>query len=169
MPGFLDILSEAAALVQQTYPNAEFLDANGTPSSGTATSEPDVDEWAFRFAIPEQEKAPRTVTVDYQVGKFGNPVYDPNPFVGEDPIVLPIGMGLQKAIDLKCGAGDTAPFPSVSLVWPVAPGNTEPYYVFPGSAKDHYIFVGTQSSTVREVTGGFAVQGGGGGVTPLNS
>jgi hypothetical protein len=148
MSSFLDILNQAAYLVQQAFPGSQFYEADGTPSAGSATDDAGMDIWRFVFLGPLQPGRMTTVFLNYRQGVFDRPLLSSDPFLGDFVIHLPIQMGLAKAIDLKNQAGDPGAFKTVTLRQPLNAGSTEPDYIFGPSAGGGYIFVGTQSGTV---------------------
>jgi hypothetical protein len=63
----------------------------------------------------------------------------------------PIRMALTEAIQLKNNAGNTLPFQSVNLRWPLSPGNDEPLYIFRDTS-GKLVFVGVESSRVTQLS-----------------
>jgi len=129
------------------------LEANGRPSSGTATTAAEVDRWRFVF---DNQRTPgsrfRTAIVRYGRGRFG-PVKGRRPAFLEDNRLSPLPeMMLVNAIARLREAGFQSPFSSVTLRFPLAPSSSEPLYIF-GFADGSFIGVGTKTGTVAPVTG----------------
>ncbi len=147
---FLDLLNQAAEIVEQAYPGSKFLEADGSPSQGPASAEADVDTWRFVFRGPRQNNRPTTVVLTYESNAFGTPTLENHPFLGDYVIQLPITMELQHAIDLKNNAGYTGTFDSATLIWPLSPSNKDPLYVFHISNTHIVILVGTDTGDVSQ-------------------
>jgi hypothetical protein len=128
------------------------LEADGVPSSGTATTAADVDRWRFVF---DNQRTPgsrfRTAIVRYRKGHFG-PVRGHRPAFLEDNRLSPLPeMMLESAVARLRDAGFRSPFSSVTLRFPLGPSSSEPLYIF-GFADGSSIGVGTKTGTVAPLT-----------------
>src|SRR5262249_51484571 len=122
MKSFLALLTQAAEIIEQNYPDSMFYEADGIPSGGAAQQEPDVDPWRFVFLGPPQNDRTTSVILNFQAGQFG-PAILHDPILGDRVIDLPIEMGLERAIEIKNGADHSGPFDAVTFRWPLSPGN----------------------------------------------
>jgi hypothetical protein len=151
MDPFLNLLDQAAGIVEQAFPGSKFYEADGQATSGVASDGSAIDGWRFVFLGPLQQNRTTSVMLEYAAGTFGPPTLQSEPFLGDQVIELPLKLGLARAIQLKNNAGFTAPFATVTLRWPLTPESTEPAYIF-GSPGTPFVFVGTVTGTVTQVT-----------------
>ncbi|HYX26847.1 MAG TPA: hypothetical protein VFC23_22025 [Thermoanaerobaculia bacterium] len=142
---FLEMLGEAARIVRKHYPGARFLEA-------------DVDYelfgsgWRFVFDVPAtSHKETHSTVILYNVmGQFQMPLQLVEaPWSGDQPIPLPLPVGLEEAEELSQQAGKNGAISSVSLRWVLFPGIEEPHYILTIPDRDVQVFVGAYSRQVR--------------------
>ena len=142
---FLDLLRQAAELVEKAYPGSKLYEADGNSSAGNASQASQSRYLAVRISRviaagpPDVSISGRTKTAS------SVPVLQNQTVLGDHVISLPVAMGLDRAIELKDGAGEAARFNLVLLRWPLSSGNTEPLYIFRNAATGKFVFVGTQT------------------------
>jgi hypothetical protein len=107
------------------------LEAEGTPSAGSAMTAGDVNRWRFVFDNqPTRGSRFHSVLIKYGKRGFGR-VTGRKPAFLKDKRIRPLPkMTLDDAISLLRGAGYQQPFASVTLRFPLAPSFSEPLYIF---------------------------------------
>jgi hypothetical protein len=137
---FLDMLNQANAIVQQSYPGAQFYEADldiemaGSP-------------WRFMFNDPSTSPNSTVILKNY-LGQFQlPPQHVDQPWVGDRVIRLPISLDLAKAEVLaqEKYSGNIA---QISLRWALYPGVNEPHYIFTVPTQGGWVFVGVYSLKV---------------------
>jgi hypothetical protein len=128
------------------------LEANGRPSSGAATTAPEVDRWRFVF---DNQRTPgsrfRTAIVRYKNGRFGH-VTGKRPARLDDNRMSPLPeMTLDDAVARLRDAGFTQPFSTVTLRFPLGPSFSEPLFIF-GFENGSSVGVGTTTGTVAPLS-----------------
>ncbi len=139
---FLDMLNEAASIVQSDYPNAGLLEATiqlellGAP-------------WTFVFNDPDTTPN-STVFIKNFEGQFQTPpTHVDSPWGGDIIIPLPISLDLQEAQSLCQQQGCMGDISFITLRHPLAPGVTEPEYIFTMMSEGQRCFVGVNTRTVQ--------------------
>jgi hypothetical protein len=137
------------------FTGASSLEADGTPSAGSATTASEVDRWRFVFDNQRTRGSRfRSVVIKYGKGGFGS-VTGRKPAFLEDNRIRPLPkMTLDDAISLLRAAGYQQPFASVTLRFPLGPPFSEPLYVFgfdTGTAPP-FVGVGTKTGTVTPLS-----------------
>jgi hypothetical protein len=141
---FLGLTNIAVRLVQDEYPGAKLLEGDGIPPGGPTTNPKDVTSWRFVFRTASGGTAFIYTTV---WGEFTPVEYVPKPWVGDIVIPWPIKMDIVEADKLLKGHGYTSPYRAVTLQWPLAPGNEQPFYIF-GFGPFSFVFVGIYDGSV---------------------
>jgi len=142
---FLEMLNEAAQIVRKHYPGARFLEAD-------INYELFGSGWRFVFDVPATSlKDTHSTVILYNVmGTFQMPLQLVEaPWSGDQPIPLPLPLGLEKAEELAQKVGKHGMVSSVSLRWVLFPGIEEPHYVLTIPDRDLLVFVGVYSQQVR--------------------
>lgn len=135
---FLDLLNQANAIVNTSYPGAQFYEADqANPTSGN---------WRFVFNVPNSGKMNGTALLFYTAGQFGKPQYIDQPWLEDRVIPLPIKMDLSTAEALAGKAGYPPPYENITLRWALYPGVYEPAYIFGRAGQ--FIFVGIYDGKV---------------------
>ncbi len=136
----------AVRLVQEQYPTAVLLEAQGSASNSGATKPEEIDQLKVVFTVLGDGG---TVIIESKsYGEFYEPVYYPSPWLGDHIIKWPVEMDLNEAQRLKENAGYTEPYAFVTLRQPLYPGSIHPYFIFSTSGS-YYVFVDT---VTKEVT-----------------
>ncbi|MBN1343160.1 MAG: hypothetical protein JXQ73_10795 [Phycisphaerae bacterium] len=148
----LALMSEAERIVAQEYPTWLLIEAQGAPSTGSASVADDVDQWRFIFVDdPNDTQDQGTVELQYADGAFGQPVYVPDIWLGTVFERLPRHMSLAQAIEHMRDAGYTQTFTAVDLRKPLkVPLPEEAFYIF--TLPDRYVLVGAVTGKVTEET-----------------
>lgn len=138
---FLDMLNEANAIVQQSYPGAEFYEADldlGMPGS----------PWQFVFNDPSTQPNSTVILKNYMGQIELPPQHVDSPWLEDRIIPLPIKLDLEQAEKLAQDAGWTGNIVYINLRWPLYPGANEPYYIFGIPSQGVHVFVGVYSHEV---------------------
>jgi hypothetical protein len=139
---FLDMLNEANSIVTSDYPQAQFyeasldLDLDGSP-------------WQFVFNDPSTTPNSTVILKNFE-GQFQTPPQHIDSFWTEDRIIaLPIQLDLEEAQSLceQQGCGGNPDF--ITLRWALAPGVTEPHYIFAVMSENRRCFVGVNTKDVQ--------------------
>jgi hypothetical protein len=141
---FLGLTNIAVRLVQDEYPGAKLLEGDGIPPAGPTTNPKDVTSWRFVFRTASGGTALIFTTV---WGEFGPVQYIGQPWLGDVPIPWPIKMDIVEADKLLKEHGFTSAYRAVTLQWPLAPGNEQPFYIF-GFGPLSFVFVGVYDGSV---------------------
>jgi hypothetical protein len=128
------------------------LEADGSPSSGAATTAAGVDRWRFVF---DNQRTPgsrfRSAILKYRRGRFGR-VKGIRPAFLEDNRLSPLpDMTLDDAVARLRDAGFEDPFSTVTLRFPVGPSFSEPLYIF-GFGDGSFVGVGTKTGAVAPLS-----------------
>jgi hypothetical protein len=139
---------------QATFKKAILLEADGLPAKKNAkvTSAAGITKWRFVYdnqATPHSKFA--SVVIYAANGKLGKPTGVGQPFTEDRRIASIPKLTLAKAVAKLRAAGYKRGFANVTLVWMLAPGNTEPLYVFGFglNAKPQNVGVGTKTGKVK--------------------
>lgn len=138
---FLDMLNQANAIVQQSYPGAQFYEADlNIEMAGSP--------WRFVFNDPSTRPVNSTVILKNYMGQFQlPPQHIDQPWLEDRVIPLPIKVDLAKAQALaqQQYSGNIT---QITLRWPLYPGVNEPSYIFTVPSRGGWVFVGVYSLTV---------------------
>ena len=147
LTGNLNLMGQAERVVWVTYPNAMLIEAQGAPSTGTATNAADIDRWAFVFDADSTNPGSGTVTIQYSNGSFGEPVYVAQGWVGTIFERLPRVLSLGDAVTNMRDGGFTDDFSAVTLRKALTfPVPTEASYAF--SLPGQFVLVGAETGTI---------------------
>ncbi|MCK4340766.1 MAG: hypothetical protein KAY37_03475 [Phycisphaerae bacterium] len=147
----LHLMNQAEQLVEADYPNSLLIEANGVPSSGSASTAEGIDRWRFVFVDDISATNVGTVLLEYADGAFGTPEHSPQPWFGTVYERLPREMSLGEAVQKMRDAGYTADFTAVTLRKPLTfPQPEEALYAF--SLTGHYVMVGALTGEVTTET-----------------
>ncbi len=138
-----DLLTQASALVRNSYPNARLYEADGYAPIGPTTDIELVTTWRFVFTT----ESGGTAIVTSDDGSFSVIKYDPRPWLQDVAVSLPLKMGLIEAAKLLVEAGWKAPFGTITVRWPLSPGMSQPYYVF--GFDGYFVLVGMYDKSVK--------------------
>ena len=143
----LDLMSEAETIVQVDYPNSLLIEANGSPSSGSANAAQDIDQWRFVFVDDIDATSVGTVLLEYANGAFGDPQHSTQGWIGSVYERLPQDMSLSTALEKVREAGYENDFSAVTLRKPLTfPQPEEALYSF--SLPGQYVMVGVLTGEV---------------------
>lgn len=138
---FLDMLNQANAIVQQSYPGAQFYEADlNIEMAGSP--------WRFVFNDPSTHPVNSTVILKNYMGQFQlPPQHIDQPWLEDRVIPLPIQLDLAKAQALaqQQYSGNIT---QITLRWPLYPGVNEPSYIFTVPSRGGWVFVGVYSLRV---------------------
>ncbi len=141
---FLGMANIAVRLVTDEYPEAQLYEGDGTSPKGPTTNVQDVNSWRFVFSLPNNRTA-FIHSTDW--GEFGPIEVVPFPWLEDVVIPWPIDLELTDAAQLLQQAGYTGAYGTVTLRWPLYPGNNQPFYIF-GMTDGTYVFVGIYDKSV---------------------
>lgn len=143
-PTFNERVSIGIGIVEEQYPAAELLEADGEATAGPTTDPDAVDHLQLVF-----QNVDNTTVIITETGKgvFGAPELVQEPWMEDVVIEWPVQMDLPEAIRLKEQAGYAVPFQNVVLRQPLFPGVIHPYFIF-DSPKGWFIIVDTVTGNV---------------------
>ncbi|KAF9524436.1 hypothetical protein CPB83DRAFT_909970 [Crepidotus variabilis] len=127
-------------LVEKLNPQAVLYEVDGSTSDGKPTNDTaNINKLRFGNNTIILNSGPLW-------GEWAAPIYVDQPTMDDIVIPWPIDMDIKEAQKLKDEAGYKTDFTTVTLRWPLYPGNSEPYYIF--GLKGYYVFVGVYSGKV---------------------
>lgn len=144
---FQEMLGEAFKIIRKHYPGARFLEAD-------IDYEQFGSGWRFVFDLPATTlKDTRSTVILYNVmGQFQMPLQLVEaPWSGDQPIPLPLPMGIEEAEELAEKATRHGEITGASLRWVLFPGIEEPHYILTVPDRDLQVFVGAYSRQVRAI------------------
>lgn len=138
---FLGMLGQALMIVQQSYPGAQFYEADlNIEMAGSP--------WRFVFNDPSTHPVNSTVILKNYMGQFQLPPEHINqPWLEDRVIPMPVTLDLAKAQALaqQQYSGNVT---QISLRWPLYPGVNEPAYIFTVPSRGGWVFVGVYTLKV---------------------
>ncbi|MFY9820069.1 MAG: hypothetical protein WAM82_01725 [Thermoanaerobaculia bacterium] len=144
---FQEMLGSALKIVRKHYPGARFLEAD-------IDYEQFGSGWRFVFDVPATSlrETQSTVILYNVMGQFQMPLQLVEaPWSGDQPIPLPLPVGVEEAEELAQQAGRNGVVTSASLRWVLFPGIEEPHYILTIPDRDLQVFVGAYSRQVRAI------------------
>ncbi|HJX29609.1 MAG TPA: hypothetical protein VJ885_17030 [Thermoanaerobaculia bacterium] len=137
---FLGMLGQALMIVQQSYPSAQFYEADlNIEMAGSP--------WRFVFNDPSTSPNSTVILKNY-MGQFQlPPQHISQPWLEDRVIPMPVTLDLAKAqaIAQQKYSGNIT---QISLRWPLYPGVNEPNYIFTMPTQGGWVFVGVYTQRV---------------------
>ena len=122
-----DILTKAAKIVAEEYPESLLIEARGLPEAGSQIRKvSDIRLWQLKFMY----KHVHTVRMPWIDGNFAEPLFDENITIRYFPIVEFITVDLAAGLSQALKVSQQEFFLGVTLSHPVVPEITEPRLLF---------------------------------------
>ena len=142
------VVNNGAKLVLAAYPTAVFLEADGP-----WLQDGKLWDWRLVFGIPAQPGVrPRTVFLYAKDFQFSAPQLVDDLFLEDEPVPLPLEMGIIQAAQLAGQAGYTGAIVATAVRWQVThPATEEPQYIFTIPSQGVEVKVGMRTKQVSTV------------------
>ncbi len=147
MYNLTEILLEAARIVRQYYPGADFYEADMDLSQCS----PGIPWIKSVFNVPADEKTRiNTTAILMRLGQEFQlpPQHVGEPWLEDRVVTLPVKKDLDEAIQLARKAGFSAPVTHVTLRWALYPGVEEPNYYLAMPSLQLWVMVGANTGHV---------------------
>ena len=151
---FFVVLNNGARIVQGAYPTSVFLEADSSwVGRAGAVEESAGYDWRLVFGIPAAPpRRAETVFIYSKDFKFTPPQLVHDIFLEDNPIALPLGMGIIQAAALKQQAGYGGAITATTVRWATThPATTEPQFIFEDPADGVFVKVGTNTGMVTTI------------------
>ncbi len=142
------VINNGTNIVLAAYPTAVFEEADGPWLQNGKPW-----DWRLVYAIPAQQHTrPRTVFLYAKDFQFSAPQLVDDLFLEDNPVPLPLGMGIIEAAQLAGAAGYTGAIVATAVRWQVThPATNEPQFIFTIPSQQVEVKVGIWSKKVTTV------------------